>query len=464
LRLHGLGGFLQLGDQLFVLGGLLPLGVHHRLRGPGDELLVGELLLDAPQAVLGFLDLLADPLQLRGDVHQLAEGQIGRGVVGDGGHHAGHIRRGGVRELHLTGISQPLDEVPALGVDVRGGGDDQHLRLPGRGHVHLRPAGPDGLDGVHDGLHCGFFLWEGQVRPVLRPPGGHDELFLVGQGLIDLLRDERHEGVQQLQKLRQHKAEHILGRQLGPLVLSLEAGLGELDIPVAVGIPQEVVDLGGGHADLVGVQVLRDLLHQGVQLGEDPLVLRRQGVRRREFTLVDGEVHHHEPAGVPDLVGEVPHGLALLGVEPGVVARGVAGDEVEAQRVGAILLRHLQRIDAVAQGLGHLAALVVPHQTVDQHGVEGDLVHLLTAGEDHPGHPEEDDVVTGDHDAGGIVEVQISGLFRPAQSGERPQGAGEPGVQHVRVPGQMGEAALFALGGVLPGDVDVAAVVAGPGG
>ena len=30
LRLHGLGGFLQLGDQLFVLGGLLPLGVHHR--------------------------------------------------------------------------------------------------------------------------------------------------------------------------------------------------------------------------------------------------------------------------------------------------------------------------------------------------------------------------------------------------------------------------------------------------
>jgi len=51
----------------------------------------------------------------------------------------------GVRELHLTGIGQPLDEVPALGVDVRGGGDDQHLRLPGRGHVHLRPAGPDGL-------------------------------------------------------------------------------------------------------------------------------------------------------------------------------------------------------------------------------------------------------------------------------------------------------------------------------
>ena len=37
----------------------------------------------------------------------------------------------------------------------------------------------------------------------------------LGVRLIDLLRDERHEGVQQLQKLRQHKAEHILGRQLG---------------------------------------------------------------------------------------------------------------------------------------------------------------------------------------------------------------------------------------------------------
>ena len=79
-----------------------------------------------------------------------------------------------------------------------------------------------------------------------------------------------------------------------------------------------------------------------------------------QLALVDGEVHHHEAAGIPDLIGKVPHGLALFGVEPSVVAGAVAGDQIEAQSVGAVLLRHLQGIDAVAQGLGHLAALVVP--------------------------------------------------------------------------------------------------------
>ena len=45
LRLHRFGGFLQLGDKLGVFGGLLLLGVDHRLGGLGDELLVGQLLL-----------------------------------------------------------------------------------------------------------------------------------------------------------------------------------------------------------------------------------------------------------------------------------------------------------------------------------------------------------------------------------------------------------------------------------
>ena len=48
LRLHGLGRLLELGDQLFVLGGLLLFGVDHGLRSPGDELLIGELLLHDP--------------------------------------------------------------------------------------------------------------------------------------------------------------------------------------------------------------------------------------------------------------------------------------------------------------------------------------------------------------------------------------------------------------------------------
>ena len=102
---------------------------------------------------------------------------------------------------------------------------------------------------------------------------------------------------------------------------------------------------------------------------------------------------------------------------------------------------------------------------MDQHGLEGLLLHLLHAGENHAGHPEEDDVIPGDQHGGGVPILQVLGvLVGPAQGGEGPQSGAEPGVQHVLLPGQMGAAALFAAGGVLPADVDVAAVVAGPGG
>ncbi len=58
-------------------------------------------------------------------------------------------------------------------------------------------------------------------------------------------------------------------------------------------------------------------------------------------------------------------------IEAHIVAGAVAGDEVEAQRVGAVLVGHLQRVDAVAQRLGHLAALVIADQAVDEHVLNG---------------------------------------------------------------------------------------------
>ena len=101
---------------------------------------------------------------------------------------------------------------------------------------------------------------------------------------------------------------------------------------------------------------------------------------------------------------------------------------------------------------------------MDEHGLEGLLLHLLHAGEDHPGHPEKDDVVAGDHDGGRIPILQIRRLrIGPAQSRKRPQRRGEPGVQYVLVPSQVGTAALLTLGGILAADIDVAAIIAVPG-
>jgi len=101
---------------------------------------------------------------------------------------------------------------------------------------------------------------------------------------------------------------------------------------------------------------------------------------------------------------------------------------------------------------------------VNQHGVEGRLAGMLTAGENHSRDPEENDVVARDQHVRRIEIVQVFRLFRPAQGLERPQGGGEPGIQHVGVTLNVGAAALFALARILPGHGDMAAVGARPGG
>ena len=271
--------------------------------------------------------------------------------------------------------------------------------------------------------------------------------------------------MQQPQDLVKHVHQHLNRGLLADRILGVQPRLGQLDIPVAVGVPDEVVHLLDGHAQLVLFQILCDLGDQRVQLGQHPLVGNFQLTEGGQ--LVPGvlaQIHQHIAGSVPQLIGKVAHGLALLGVEAGVVSGRVAGDQVHPQGVTAVLVYHFQGVNAVAQGLGHLATLIVPDKAVNQHGVEGRLAGMLTAGEDHSRDPEENDVVARDQHVRRVEIVKVFRLFRPAQGLERPQGGGEPGIQHVGVTLNVGAAALFALADILPGHGDVAAVGARPGG
>src|SRR5699024_1145508 len=136
--------------------------------------------------------------------------------------------------------------------------------------------------------------------------------------------------------------------------------------------PDKGVDLGGGQAQLVVVDVVG---HGGgglAQLGQHPLVAHVQRLRPGQAgDKVLGQVHQHEAGGVPQLVGKVAGDLHLLFAVAHVVAGGGAVHQHEPQGVGAVLGDDLQRVDAVAQALGHLAALAVPDDAVDADGVEG---------------------------------------------------------------------------------------------
>ena len=57
---------------------------------------------------------------------------------------------------------------------------------------------------------------------------------------------------------------------------------------------------------------------------------------------------------------------------------------------------------------------------------------------DHPGDPEEQDVVAGLHDRRRVEAAEVGRVVRPAERRERPQPGAEPGVEDVGVLGELG--------------------------
>ena len=96
--------------------------------------------------------------------------------------------------------------------------------------------------------------------------------------------------------------------------------------------------------------------------------------------------------------------------------------------------------------------------------LEGRLAHNLHAEGDRPRHPEEDNVVSRHQDAGGIEEIQLRRLVRPAQRGEGPEPGGEPGIQHVLILVEVCASAFFAGFRHFPRHRHLAAFVAVIGG
>jgi len=206
-------------------------------------------------------------------------------------------------------------------------------------------------------------------------------------------------------------------------ILAAEARLCHFDIPIAELRPDEIVNLLCGKVQVKRIKVARHFLCDGVQAVENPLVrhVKRGAVdlARRFFA----QVHQHKARGVINLVAEVARRFHLLAVKAHVVSRAVAGDEAEAQRIRAVILDDLQRVDAVAKGFGHLPSKLVAHDAVDVNRAEGLLLHHLFAEHDHACHPEEDDIIARHKRCGRVKILERLRLLRPAERGERPHAA-----------------------------------------
>ena len=265
----------------------------------------------------------------------------------------------------------------------------------------------------------------------------------------------------------EHKDQVALSLQTA---LALQAGLGDLDVPVAHLIPEKLLHAAGHVAKGVVLDTLGDHLDGLGQAAEHPGVGRRlhDGLAGR----VALHVHEQEAAGVPDL-GHKRLGLLgtravdkLLGllvdvrVELDVLVVSAQREQVEAHGVGAVHADEVHGVNAVALGLGHAAAVLGKNRRVDDDVLKRYLVQEVQRAHDHAGDPQRDDVARGDERGRGVMALEQLGLLRPALRGEGPQLRAKPRVQHVLVLMHVMAATLGAHVGVLGQGVLPATVLA----
>ncbi len=321
----------------------------------------------------------------------------------------------------------------------------------------------DGFDGVHDAFELFCFYREAECVICLRPSGSCQGLAFVRQVLPEVFGDEWHEWVQQRQHAGQGVNQHILGHLAVGIVLAIETGLRGFDVPVAEIVPSEVINAVSSFAQFVFIQVCAYVVFGVSQAVQDPLVSQGELVfGGYEIFVVVIQVHEGELGRVPQLVGEVSISFYSFIIETHIVARGIAGHQSEAQGIGAVFLDDFQWIDAVAQRFGHLAALGVSDQAMDEYVFEWDFIHEFHGHEHHASDPEENDVVAGYQSGCRVPLLQGLGLIRPAHGREWPQSRGEPGIEHVRILVNVLAMAVRTFGEVRAGSAGFAAVVAVP--
>ena len=200
-----------------------------------------------------------------------------------------------------------------------------------------------------------------------------------------------------------------------------KARLHELEVPVAHLAPEEVIQALSDVVQAVALQPSGGVLRGRTNPRKHPPIFERQ------VALDFGEWPHrgvaqaqqHEAARIPDLVREVASvresPLDVLVVEADVGAhRGLAHQGV-AHGVCPEGVHDLERIDAVAQRLGHLASFHVADGSVQIHLGERRLTEKFVAHHDHARDPEEQDLGRCDHGMARVERLHIGGLLGPAE-------------------------------------------------
>ncbi len=321
---------------------------------------------------------------------------------------------------------------------------DQQRNLGPTGHVHLRAHRADLRNESH---HPAEFRLRGGIEKRIgefRPSRG-DQQPLAARLFPQLFGDERHHRVQQMQRTMQHPERGGARLGLRRFISAIQDRLDEFEIPVAVGAPDELV---AGVRGVVEAELLEgggDAARGFRKLRDDPAVDREPVRRGIEALRVAALVHLAEARRVPDFRREIAVALEPPLRHLHVAALRTERGEREPQRVGAVFLDEVERVERVAPRLRHLGALGVAHHAVQEHVMERHFLHEVHAHHHHARDPEKQDVPAGHEHVGGIVAREFGRLLGPAERRERPERRGEPCVEHVGIARERHVAAELRL-------------------
>ena len=392
--------------------------------------------------------------------------RVGRGLAQGGGHRLGVAPEPGTERPEVRG--QPVADQPGLALgeadllDVQLGRDQvQQPGHPGPDRVGHADQGPgQGLAHLELGLGAGLAAQAdqppdlGHGRAQLRVEGGPVGLRPVDQ--VDRVRgagvDRDHQPLPQLLGRERRVGGQQQGHrpQAGPQRPEGRVGVLPGAAPEApprqphVPVGQVVHERGqppGGAGGVVVVQVPGHLVDGVGQLGQDPAVQRgggRAGRRPGRVKALQPRVQAEEAVGVPEGEEQRPGDvLDGLGEQPPRHPRRPVGQHEPAQRVGPVAVEELERVEHVAEALGHLAAVAVDDVAQADHVAVGGLVEQQRAHGQQRVEPAAGLVDGLGDEVGreGLLEGGPAvGRVRVAPLGERHRPRVEPGVEHVGDP------------------------------
>ena len=185
----------------------------------------------------------------------------------------------------------------------------------------------------------------------------------------DFLCDKRHKRVKELEHILQAHNQSESGNLLILFVIAPESWLYQLDIPVAVLVPDKIINLLTGQCQIVSFHSCVHVFDGFVYFIYNPLILILQWdvckvscistASAAAFLAALGhfleaavlilEIHDYKSRSIPKLVGKVSAGFQSVFLESHVVARCDTCGKHESQCVCAVLVYDFKRVYAVAQ-------------------------------------------------------------------------------------------------------------------